>query len=57
MEVKYFVAITGIVCVAALGGIALLKGINSTLLSSCFTIIGGIVGGVLGFEIGLKRVK
>lgn len=55
MEVKYIIAIISIISLAAMDIVALSIGIDGTLMISMASIISGIVGGLFGFEIGLKK--
>lgn len=45
--------VIAIIAIAVLAGIALLKGVNGTLLAGAFTIIGGLGG----FAIGKKAAN
>lgn len=54
MDKTTFCAI-GIVCLCILQGVAWVMNMNGTIFAFTSTIIGGLVGAVLGFEIGLKK--
>ena len=44
MKIKTSVVITAIVCIAALDAVALLKGIDGTLLMTSLALIAGLAG-------------
>ena len=46
------IRITAIVCLTAICGIALLKGIDSALVGTVSAIIGGIAGYTIGKKVG-----
>ena len=56
MEDRTIMIITGIVCITVLETIALLKGIDGSLMALAFSTIGGILGFKAG-KIKSKRKK
>lgn len=52
---KTIITVAGIFGIVILDAIALLKGINGIVMASSIGAIAALVGGSLGFEIGLKK--
>ena len=52
---KTIIVVSGIIGIVVLDAIALLKGMNGVVLATSIGTIGMLIGGSLGFEIGLKK--
>ena len=52
---KWTLATVGVVCVTIIEIIALLKGINGVYLSACIGAILALIGGVAGFNMGMRH--
>ena len=54
MEDKFILGCIGVICTTVIVSAGVIAGHDGALISSGFTVIGGIIGGIIGYSAGKK---